>query len=113
MEIAMNRILLPIAAMAMTATTAEAAGTTEAQIKLFQFQPKMLEVKAGDTVHWVNGDDIEHSVTAGTPGKASETFDSGFFKKDGNFAFTFTAPGTYEYLCKRHPSMKGVVKVSE
>jgi plastocyanin len=85
----------------------------ESQIKLFQFMPRELSVKSGTTVKWVNGDDIEHSVTAGEPGKESGAFDSGFFKKGGTYEFTFATPGTYTYFCKRHNSMKGMVKVSE
>ncbi len=92
---------------------AAAADPQEATIKLFQFQPKALEIKAGATVKWLNGDDIEHSVTAGEPGKESGAFDSGFFKKGGSFEFAFKLPGTYEYFCKRHNSMKATVTVSQ
>jgi plastocyanin len=92
---------------------AQATETTAATIKLFQFQPKTLEVKAGATVAWTNGDDIEHSVTAGAPGKEADDFNSGFFGKGESFSFTFSEPGTYSYFCKRHPSMKGQVKVSD
>ena len=53
------------------------------------------------------------SVTAGTPGKPTGAFDSGFFAKDGSFSFTFATPGTYDYFCKRHPSMKARVTVTE
>jgi len=91
---------------------AASAADQAAAIKLFQFQPKALEVKAGTTVTWTNGDDIEHSVTAGEPGKESKAFDSGFFKKGGAYSFTFTTPGTYTYFCKRHNSMKATVTVT-
>jgi amicyanin len=90
-----------------------AGDITENQIKLFQFQPKELSVKAGTTVKWMNGDDIEHSVTAGASGKESGAFDSGFFKKNEVYEFTFAAPGTYTYFCKRHPSMRAKVTVTE
>jgi amicyanin len=85
----------------------------DAAIKLFQFQPKEISVTAGTEITWTNGDDIEHSVTAGTPGKESNAFDSRFFKKEGQFTFIFQEPGTYDYFCKRHPSMKGKVVVTE
>jgi plastocyanin len=92
---------------------AAAGGAQEATIKLFQYQPKNIEVKAGTAVTWVNADDIEHSVTAGAPGKESGAFDSGFFKKGQSFTFTFTfaEPGTFSYFCKRHGSMKATVTV--
>ncbi len=111
----MHRIMFVAAAAALWAAAIghAAAGETAATIKLFQFQPKTLTVKAGDTVTWVNGDDIDHSVTAGTPGAETGAFDSGFFAKGGSFAFTFAAPGTYRYFCKRHPSMTATVEVTE
>jgi plastocyanin len=89
------------------------AAETSATIKLFQFQPGEITIKKGTTIVWVNGDDIEHSVTAGAPGKESGAFDSGFFKKDGSFRQTFTEAGTFDYFCKRHPSMKAKVVVTE
>lgn len=88
-----------------------AGDTVKVDIKLFQFKPKELVVKPGTTVTWTNADAIEHSVTAGAPGKPSEVFDSGFFTKGGSYAHTFTAPGSYAYFCKRHPNMHAVVKV--
>jgi amicyanin len=108
MEEGMKTIIVA-AAFAAFAGQAWAGDVTENQIKLFQFQPKELSVKAGTTVKWMNGDDIEHSVTS----KSAGQFDSGFFKKDGTYEFTFTAPGTYDYFCKRHPSMTAKVVVTE
>ena len=96
----------------LAAVAQAAAGGADVTIKLFQFQPKALEVKVGTTVTWSNGDDIEHSVTSGAPGKPSGAFDSGFFKKGGSFAFTFATPGTYTYFCKRHNSMTATVTVT-
>jgi plastocyanin len=88
-----------------------AAGTTSVDIKLFQFKPKALEIQRGETVVWMNGDAIEHSVTAGSPGKPSEAFDSGFFAKGGSFSHTFDSAGSFTYFCKRHPNMQATVKV--
>lgn len=82
-------------------------------IKLFQFQPKAIEIKAGTKVEWDNGDAIDHSVTAGEPGKQSPEFDSGFFKKGDRFDHVFAAKGTYDYFCRRHPSMRGKIVVTE
>ena len=81
-------------------------------IKLFRFQPKAIEIRKGTTVMWENGDAIDHSVTAGEPGKQGE-FDSDFFNKGGRFEHKFTAPGTYRYFCRRHANMRGEVVVTE
>jgi plastocyanin len=100
-------------ALAFLASGYASAAEIKADIKVFQFKPKDIMVKVGDTVTWTNGDDIEHSVTAGKPGKETGDFDSGFFVKDGTYSFTFTKPGAFEFFCKRHPSMKAKVVVSE
>src|SRR5262245_8807808 len=107
------RILLAafLAAMHLMPVTVLAAGTISIDIKLFQFKPKSLEIEKGDTVIWMNGDAIEHSVTSGSPGKPSEAFDSGLFVKGGSFRHTFDSAGSFTYFCKRHPNMRATVKV--
>lgn len=88
-----------------------AGDTAEVSIKLFSFNPKVLEVPVGTTVVWTNGDAIEHSVTNGVPGKPAGAFDSGFFTEGQTWSFKFTEPGEYPYYCRRHESMTGMVKV--
>ncbi|MDP9317138.1 MAG: sortase [Chloroflexota bacterium] len=98
-----------------TATTTEmpVGAEVQAEIKLFQYNPEPLEVAVGTTVVWTNQDDIEHSVTHGTPEAPGDTFDSGLFPKGQMFSFTFTKPGEYLYFCSRHNSMQGRVNVTE
>lgn len=95
----------------LTVSPVLADETVKIDIKLFQFKPKELEVKKGTTVTWTNDDAIEHSVTAGKPGKAAQDFDSGFFTKGGSFSHTFDATGIFTYFCKRHPNMQATVVV--
>lgn len=95
----------------LTVSPVLADETVKIDIKLFQFKPKELEVKKGTTVTWTNDDAIEHSVTAGKPGKAAQDFDSGFFTKGGSFSHTFDATGSFTYFCKRHPNMQATVVV--
>lgn len=96
-----------------SATMAPAASgaTADATIKTFQYNPTPIEVKAGTTVTWTNEDEIEHSVTSGTPPAGTKDFDSGFFVKGGTFSQTFSTAGEFPYFCKRHNSMVGIVKV--
>lgn len=89
------------------------AGEQKAEIKLFQFMPGEITVKVGTTITWLNSDDIEHSVSSGTPEKPSKDFESGYFVKDGKYSQTFSKAGVYEYYCKRHNSMKAKVVVTE
>jgi plastocyanin len=90
---------------------AAAPATETANIKIFQFQPKTIEVRAGTTITWTNDDNIDHTVTSGTPDAPSPDFDSGGFGKGQSFSATFAQPGEYAYFCARHKSMRGLVKV--
>ena len=40
------------------------ASDIEVKIDNFTFNPKQVTVKAGDTITWVNHDDIPHTVTS-------------------------------------------------
>jgi amicyanin len=83
------------------------AGTTHAvDIVGFAFAPATLTVAVGDTVTWTNRDPDIHTATSTT-----ETFDSGNLEQDESFSFTFTAAGTYDYLCTPHPFMTGRIVV--
>jgi plastocyanin len=88
-----------------------AASAIAADIKGFQYKPKAITVRAGETVTWTNQDGIEHSVTSGTPDAAGMTFDTGLFTKGEARSITFDEPGTYAFFCARHNSMKGTVTV--
>jgi plastocyanin len=77
-------------------------------IKLFQYQPGRILVKAGTTVTWVNDDEIFHTVTAE---KKNGSFDAPLDRKGKSFSFTFSQPGTYAYYCERHEHMRGEIEV--
>ncbi|MFD9634623.1 cupredoxin domain-containing protein [Streptomyces violascens] len=77
-------------------------------IKNDAFTPKILTVKAGSTVTWTNDDEEPHTVTSDVNGPLrSPGLDTGAV-----YHFTFTAPGTYTYLCTIHPFMHGTVTVT-
>ena len=81
----------------------------EVTIKDNAFNPAIVNISAGDTVRWTNLDSTTHTVvsTGGTYFK-SENLNQG-----DSYEFLFTDPGTYEYYCEIHPSMKGTVVVTE
>jgi amidase len=54
-------------------------------------------VQTGTTVRWTNLDADQHSVT-----EVNGLFDSGLFGQNGQWQYTFNAPGTYEYYCTLH-----------
>ena len=94
-----------LATATFTASPARAADT-EVTIDNFTFAPDRITVKAGTTVTWINRDDIPHTVAS-----ATRLFKSKALDTDDKFSFTFTTPGTYEYLCSLHPHMKATIVV--
>lgn len=80
---------------------------TRVAINNFDFTPGELLVRAGTTVEWQNrAEGTPHTTTSG-----DGTWDSGRLGAGGSFSFTFTEPGTYDYVCTIHPSMTGTVIV--
>lgn len=73
-------------------------------IRNFAFDPAELTVKAGTAVVWTNYDAVTHQIKSGT-------FNSQPLGNGETFRFTFDTPGTYEYSCAIHPSMKGKIIV--
>ena len=109
MNVARNLALgaiAPLVAIAIAAASPASAATIEVKIDNFTFNPKQVTVKAGDTVTWVNHDDIPHTVTSKTLVFRSKALDS-----DDKFSFTFTAPGSFDYFCSLHPMMTGTIVV--
>lgn len=77
-------------------------------ISSFSFQPDSITIAAGSTVLWTNEDSAPHTVTAD-----DGSFESGRMNRGDEFEHTFLQPGTYEYHCALHPSMRAEVIVSE
>lgn len=85
---------------------APASGGTAVAMKGFQFAPKDVTVKVGDTVTWTNEDDAPHNVVA-----ADEAFSSENFAKGEAFEYTADKAGTFAYECTLHPGMEGSLTV--
>lgn len=96
----------------VSAATESSAAEVQVEINLFNFSEDEITIPAGTTVTWVNLDNIEHSVTSGTPENPDGVFDSDFFVKDETFSMVFDTPGEYHYFCRRHNHMQGVVIVT-
>lgn len=80
-------------------------------IQNFEFDPASTEVAAGTTITWTNEDGVTHTVTAGEPGAAEDTFDQSL-DAGSTAEISFDEAGTYPYFCAIHPSMTGEVVVS-
>ena len=86
---------------------AVSAGTVPVGIVNFKFTPDTVTIKAGTTVDWTNQDDIPHTVSFTGSGIHSDVL-----ARNGSYSHTFTAPGTYAYICSIHPFMHGTVIVT-
>jgi plastocyanin len=81
-------------------------------IRVFQFEPKVLEVAVGTQVVWTNGDEIEHTVTSGNGDEADGSFGGTLAGKGTTFSLKFEQPGVFSYFCDRHHFMRGEVRVT-
>jgi amicyanin len=98
----------PASASATTADSPASQGGTAVSITNFKFNPATLTVPVGATVTWTNQDEEPHSV-AGKDG----SFHSPGMDTHGTYSFTFTTPGSYDYICSIHPFMTGTVVVTK
>ena len=71
-----------------------------------KFVPERLEVKAGDTVTWVNKDFVPHTVTA-----AKDKVESGDIAQGRRWTFKALRKGEMDYICRLHPVMHGTLVV--
>ena len=87
---------LPVLTLARPAR----AATHQVAIKGFTFEPAVMEVAAGDTVVFTNGDSAPHTASG-------SAFDTGRINFEQSAEVTIAAAGTYDYTCQFHPMMKG------
>ena len=78
------------------------AATWQVTIQGFAFSPANFEVKAGDTIIFVNADNAPHTATA-----EDGAFDTGRIDPGQSAEVTIPA-GSHPYVCQYHPMMKGV-----
>jgi plastocyanin len=88
------------------------APSAAVSIRTFQFAPDTLRVKAGTRVVWTNTDEIEHTVTSGTPDSRDGRFDGVVDKRGATYSAVLERAGTYRYFCDRHRFMTGTVIVN-
>ena len=100
----MTTFLLPaIAAVALVAAgcggsaeSSEPVATNEVSMaKSYVFEPKVIEVEAGETVTWTNDDNFTHTVQV--DGQVDHKVE-----QDERVSITFDTAGTYHYVCTLH-----------
>jgi amicyanin len=101
----------PAATSVATSSTAAPAAPQAANavsINNFKFDPATITVPVGTTVTWTNQDEEPHTVAA-----KDGSFHSAGLDTHATYSFTFTNPGTYDYICSIHPFMTGTVVVTK
>jgi plastocyanin len=95
-------------AAACAPAAAGTAPTVTVTIKNFAFSPEPVTVKVGDVIGWTNGDSADHTATLDDDSCTTDSIANGETE-----SLVFTAPGTYPYHCKIHPTqMMGTITVS-
>lgn len=104
----MTRALAAVALVFLfAASTANAAPRrAEVNVQFSAYGPSQLDVLPGTRVLWSNVSARTHTVTA-----YDGTFDSGHLDPGRRFVVTFAQPGSYQYHCTIHPSIRGEIDV--
>ncbi len=82
------------------------AAVQTVEIKAYMFMT--VTVHTGDTVTWVNRDEVPHTVI-----ERNRLFHSAALDTGDTYSYTFTKAGTYQYFCSLHPQMVAQVIVSD
>ncbi|AFL50202.1 plastocyanin [Sinorhizobium fredii] len=80
------------------------AETIEVTIDRLVYAPAEIEAKVGDEIEWVNKDALVHTATL--KGGAEVLLPA---KKSGSLLLQ--EPGSFDYICRYHPNMKGRITV--
>ena len=98
-------LLLPLPPPAAAAS--QAPKTHVIVMDKMKFGPVPAQVRAGDTILWVNRDMFRHTATAKN---GAFTID---LQPGAKGKTVVRATGTIPFICKYHPGMRGVLKVAK
>jgi plastocyanin len=98
------------------AAVAETLQPVHVTIHDHTFVPRVIHVKVGQEIIWLNTDQDPHTVTSGGNNVDDGRWKSSALIPDGKtFTLHLDQPGTYPYFCKPHQfeeSMHGTIVVS-
>lgn len=84
------------------------AKTQVVHIRGMVFEPRTVQIAAGDSITWINDDFLMHAVKSTDPKNAWQSKD---LQSGESWTRTFTQSG--RYLCPYHPPMVGEIVVAE
>ena len=98
-------VVLVAAGCGETANSEPVATTEVKMAKSYRFDPKTIEIEAGQSVTWTNEDNFTHTVQV--DGQEDHKVERG-----ESVSIAFEKPGTYHYVCTLHSrDMEGEVTV--
>ena len=103
-------VVIAVAAIVFSAPVSVAGETVRVGMDKNLYTPKVLKIKPGTTVEWVNDEKrTNHSVWFEKEGLAESDrlFPGESWKR------TFDKPGVYPYRCGPHAEMTGVIEVTK
>lgn len=90
---------------AMVGAVLAAGGGHRVVIKAASFDPQQVRAHVGDVIEWDNQDIVAHTATS-----ADKAWDVTMMPgRSGRIVAQ--APGTFDYICRYHPNMKGEIVV--
>ena len=89
--------------------TVSTGNVTVVTLNAATFSPATVTIDVGETVRWVNGQPISHTIT---PDGHSEWSSQSVSADGETFEHTFQAAGSFPYLCQLHAGMTGTVNVN-
>ena len=104
--LAASLALVLVAAGCGETVNSEPVATTEVKMaKSYRFDPKTIEIEAGQSVTWTNEDNFTHTVQV--DGQKDHKVG-----RHESVSIAFDKPGTYHYVCTLHSQdMEGEVTV--
>ena len=95
-RVALAAALVLVAAGCGESESSEPVATTEVSMaKSYVFEPKTIEIEAGQTVTWTNDDNFTHTVQV--DGQQDHKVE-----QEESVSIAFDTPGTYHYVCTLH-----------
>ena len=110
----MKKILL-VTALLIGSVSATFAADHRVTVANFQFTPKTVNARVGDTISWSwQTGSANHTTTSTSVPKGAASWDAQLNAATPKFRYRITTAGTYRYQCSFHfaMGMKGTIRVS-
>lgn len=85
--------------------------TVEVGLGSTSFNPSDVTVPVGSTINWVNQTATAHTISPNEPSKTGTWMELTITGAGTEFNHTFGTAGTFDYVCKLHAGMTGVIRV--